>query len=231
MRKLTEILAKIRRKWTKIRLRPIHVYCFHHVCAKFDAETMVACDWMQIDEFKKEIIAARQNGVEFISLTEAQEIMQRDIFRCKKYEVLTFDDGYASLKEILPWLEEQKIPVTLFINGKYLDGKSYRKNPNERYLTKGELLALTSPYIEIGSHGWQHTDAIEMSADEFEQSITQNNELLHTHQRYIPFHAYTWGRHTKATDAYLQAQGITPVLMDGMPNYNNPAVIHRELLI
>jgi len=231
MRKLTEILAKIRRKWTKIRLRPIHVYCFHHVCAKFDAETMVACDWMQIDEFKKKIIAARQNGVEFISLTEAQEKMQRDIFRCKKYAVLTFDDGYASLKEILPWLEEQHIPAKLFINGIYVDGKSYRTNPKERYLTKDELWALTSPYIEIGSHGWQHTDAIEMSADEFEQSITQNNELLHTHPCYVPFHAYTWGKHTNVTDAYLQSHDITPVLMDGMPNYNNPAVIHRELLI
>lgn len=230
MSKLIEIGAKICRKWMKMRLQPIRVYCLHHVCAEFDAETMVACDWTQIDEFKKKIIAVRQNGVEFISMTDAQEIMQRDIFRCKKYAVLTFDDGYASLKEILPWLEEQKIPVTLFINGKYLDGKSYRKNPNERYLTKGELLALTTPLVEIGSHGWEHTNAVDMSADVFKQSIAQNIELLHTHQRYIPFHAYTWGRHTKATDAYLQAQGITPVLMDGMKNYNESDVIHRELM-
>lgn len=224
------LLNKIKRKLNKMRLQPIRVYCLHHVCAEFDAETMVACDWVQINEFKREIMAMRNAGIELISLTEAQEKLRGDIYRCKKYAVLTFDDGYASLKEIFPWLEEQKIPVALFINGKYLDGKSYRKNPNERYLTKGELWALTSPLVEIGSHGWEHTNAVDMSADVFKQSIAQNKEILHTHPRYIQFHAYTWGKHTKATDAYLQAQGITPIYMDGMKNYNDAKVIHRELL-
>lgn len=230
MTKLTEIGAIISRKWMKIRLQPIRVFCFHHVCAQFDAETMVACDWMQIDEFKKKIIAMRQSGIEFISMNEAHRHIREDKVRNKKYAVLTMDDGYASLKELLPWLDEQQIPVTLFINGKYLDGKSHRTNPKEKYLTKKELWSLTSQYIEIGSHGWEHINALDMSTDEFIQSTEQNVELLNTHQRYIPFHAYTWGRHTKATDAYLQAQDITPVLMDGMKNYNESDVIHRELM-
>lgn len=230
MSKLTEILAKIRRKWTKIRLQPIRVFCLHHVCAEFDAETMVACDWMQIDEFKKKIIALRQSGIEIISLTEAHEKLKRDLFRFKKYAVLTFDDGYASLKEILPWLEEKKIPVMLFVNGKYLDGKSYRKNPKERYLAKDELWALTSPLVEIGSHGWEHTNAVDMSADAFKQSIEQNIEMLHTHPRYIPFHAYTWGKHTKDTDRILAEEGMTPLTIMGGANYKEERVIDRELL-
>lgn len=185
---------------------------------------------MQIDEFKAKVQSMQQDGVEFISLTEAYAKLKNDKFRNHKYAVLTFDDGYASLKEILPWLENQKIPATLFINGKYLDGKSYRKNPNEKYLTKEELFSITSPLIEVGSHGWKHADASLMSKGEFVEYIDQNVQLLSNHSHYVSFHAYTWGRHTTDTDAYLLSNDIIPVYIDGMKNYNEPIVFHRELL-
>ena len=149
---------------------------------------------MQIDEFKQKVQKMQQDGVKFISLTEAYNKITNDKFRNSKYAVLTFDDGNASLKEILPWLEKQHIPVTLFINGKYLDGKSFRDSPKEQYLCKEELFALTSPFIEIGSHGWTHFDSSNISVDEFKLIIEQNIKLLQTHPRYVPFHAYTWGR-------------------------------------
>lgn len=214
----------------EIRLQPIRIFCIHHVCSEFDAESMNMCDWTPIEEFKKKVLFMRKDRVEFISLSKAYRHICKDWLRFKKYAVLTFDDGYASLKEILPWLEEKKIPVTLFVNGKYLDGKSYRKNPKERYLAKDELWALTSPLVEIGSHGWEHTNAVDMSADAFKQSIEQNIEMLHTHPRYIPFHAYTWDRHTKETDAVLHSIQIVPLYIDGEKNYNDNDVIHRELL-
>lgn len=227
---MSELASKIRRKWTKLRLQPIRVYCLHHVCAEFNAESMNAGDWMQIDEFKTKVMAMQQNGVEFISLTEAYDKIANDKFRNHKYVVFTFDDGNASLKEILPWLEEQKIPTTLFINGKYLDGKSYRKNPKEKYLTYEELFAMTSPLVEIGSHGWEHIRATEQTRDEFEKSVMQNMILLNTHPRHVPFYAYTYGDHNAALDAILQKSSILPVLIDGLNNYNDTQIIHRELL-
>ena len=172
----------------------------------------------------------QQDGVEFISLTDAYKHICNDYVRCKKYAVLTFDDGYASLNEILPWLEERQIPVALFINGKYLDGKSYRKNLKEKYLTKEELFALTSPLIEIGSHGWEHKRATEMTAEEFAKSLNCNIGLLSEHPNYIPFWAYTYGSHSNNTDDYLHRQGLVPIYIDGMKNYNIIKVIHRELL-
>lgn len=214
-----------------MRLQPIRVFCLHHVCAEFDAESMNACDWMQIDDFKSKIIRIQQDGVEFISLTEAYQYITNDKFRNHKYAVLAFDDGYASLKEILPWLEEHHIPTTLFINGKYLDGKSYRKNPKERYLTKDELFALTSPLIEIGSHGWEHIRETEQTIQEFEQSVEKNVNLLRKHPRYIAFHAYTYGAHSELSDRVLQKQSLIPLLVDGAKNYNDKSAIHRELLI
>lgn len=214
----------------KLWLQPIRVYCLHHVCATFDENSMVACDWIQIDEFKNKVQSMQRNGVEFITLAEAYRYISHDWIRSKKYAVITFDDGYASLKEILPWLEERYIPATLFINGKYLDGKSYRKNPKEQYLTKEEIFALNTPMVEIGSHGWEHTDASVVTEREFAESMGTNIRLLSTHPRYIPFHAYTWGRHTDVTDKQLEEMHLVPVLIDKMKNYNDMHIIHREEL-
>ena len=223
-------LTKIKRQLLKLRLQPIRVFCFHQVSDTFDSSTMYPGDWLQTDEFKKRVISLQDQGYTFISLTDAHEHIKHDFIRTYKYAVLTADDGWASLKNILPWLSEQRIPIMLFINGKYLDGKSYRDNPKEQYLTKEELFALTSPLIEIGSHGWIHLDASKISADEFKQIIEQNIKLLQTHPRYVPFHAYTWGRYTKGSNSVLTQMNITPVLMDGMKNYDEPHIIHRELL-
>lgn len=214
----------------KLRLQPIRVYCLHHVCGVFDAESMHECDWTDIDDFKMKVQTMQQEGVEFISLKDAYRHICKDWMRCKKYAVLTFDDGYASLKAILPWLEEQKIPATLFINGKYLDGKSYRKNPKEKYLTKEEIWALTSPLIEVGNHGWEHIRVTNLAEDEFVESAELNVKMLSTHPNYIPFWAYTYGDHTQMSDEYLREQGIVPVYIDGVKNYNDSTVIHRELI-
>lgn len=221
---------KIVRKLTKLRLQPIRVFCFHHVSDTFDDSTMYHGDWLSTDEFKQSINKLQDDGYSFISLSEAHEKLTHDLFRSHKYAVLTADDGYASLKEILPWLEKQNMPVTLFVNGKYLDGKSYRDNPMEQYLTRDELFQLTSPLIEIGSHGWEHNDAVQMTDDKFAQSIESNISLLSQHPHFIPFHAYTWGRHSATTNKTLMQMQLIPVLMDGMKNYNDQRFIHRELL-
>lgn len=226
---ITSLLKKVRNRWKKIRLQPICVYCLHHVCKHFDAAAMNVGDWMALDEFKQKINALRSQGYQFISLTEAFEHLKKDWFRWDKYAVLTFDDGYKSLLEVLPWLEEQQIPATLFINGKYLDGKSYRNNANEKYLMYDELFSLSS-FFGIGSHGYEHADASKMSEEDFQKHINMNIQLLQKHPNYVPFHAYTWGRYTKETNDILKDFYIIPVYIDGMKNYNEINYIHREIL-
>lgn len=226
----TSLFKKVRNRWKKIRLQPIRVFCLHHVCEQFNADAMNVGDWMALDEFKQKIIALQDQGYEFISLTKAFRHLQNDSIRRKKYAVLTFDDGYKSLSEVLPWLKEQQIPCALLINGKYLDGKSYRNKPTECYLTQDELFALSSPLIEIGSHGYEHADASKMNKEDFQKHINLNIQLLKNHPNYVPFHAYTWGRYTKETNDILKNLCVTPVYVDGMKNYNVPNCIHREIL-
>ncbi len=230
---MKSLLTILKRKWTHLRLQPIRVYCLHHVCAHFDATSMYKVDWMAIEDFKHKVSLLQQQGVVFIPLSAAYHKLQKDHIRLNKYAVLTFDDGYASLNEVLPWLIEQNIPVTLFINTDYAEGKAYRETPKENYLNIAEIedyVAISQGLVEIGMHGLQHKDVTIMPENEFIDFATQSINATSQFKGFIPFWAYTWGRHTAMTDKILQANNIIPVLMDGMRNFNVKSHIHRELL-
>lgn len=227
---MTTFIYKLRHQLLHLRLQPIRVYCLHHVSTMYDADCMNKDDWMHLDEFKRIICDMQKCGIKFISLSDAYHRLCHDWVRIPQYAVITFDDGYASLKEVLPWLQQKHIPVTLFINGKYLDGKSFRKNPKEQYLSYSDILDLSYSIVEIGSHGWEHTDATNMSLQKFVEQLDENMSVLSQYANYIPFHAYTWGRHNVSIDKELHNIGMIPVLMDGMKNYNDKKYIHRELL-
>jgi len=251
---MKNMIHAIKRKIVHIGIRPITIYCLHHVCEQFDSESMHEGDWMALDVFKQKVLAMQQSGVQFISLTEAYNMLKASstlytlhstLFRRRKYAVLTFDDGYASLKEVLPWLKEQGIPVTLFVNPDYAAGKAYRETEKESYLTIDDYTLFTThyplhtthyPLIEIGMHGAQHLDVSRMSEAEFrafaDESIAKTMSLASrlSPLAYIPFWAYTWGRHTEMTDKVLAENGVVPVYIDGMKNYNDATCIHRELL-
>ena len=130
----------------------------------------------------------------------------------------------------MPWLHQKQVPLTLFINGSYLDGKTYRESPDEEYLTQNEVFALNDRGIEIGNHSWDHRDLMRLSKQEFKQSVSCNVSLLKSHPRYVPFWAYPYGTHSKWSDDYLQQNNLIPVLMNGGLNYNNPNYINRELI-
>ena len=83
---------------------------------------------------------------------------------------------------------------------------------------------------EIGSHGWEHIHVPEMTKEEFATSAERNVSLLQSHPSYIPFWAYTYGEHTLDSDNYLRVQQIVPVYIEGLRNYNEQNLIHRELL-
>lgn len=206
----------------KLRLQPIPVFCFHQVSKTYDPSTMLEGDWTEINRFKRNIIYL-QSQYTFISLPEAHDKMKNDIVRRKKYAVLTADDGWASLKEILPWLHERQIPITLFINPAYLDGKHFRKRPTEKYILQNELRMICDNYLSmtIGMHGFVHIDASEQSMEEFIENVQLCNEALRNYPQYIPYYAYVCGHRCLKHDELLNSLNITPLLIRGKLNYNN----------
>ena len=169
---LGDLIKKICRRIRRVFVKPIRVFCFHQVSDVFEPETMWECDWTQTEVFKKKILTLKKKYT-FVSLTEAYNHISNDKIRLKNYAALTADDGWASVKNIIPWLAEQGIPLTLFLNPLYLDGEHYQSRETERLLTCEEVTSLTkmNPHIiSIASHGWEHKDCSKMDdMEEFEK--------------------------------------------------------------
>lgn len=223
------IVRKIRKHLEKFLYRPIEVFVFHAVSDEFDENVNKKVDWTSTAEFKDTIISLKRQYT-FIPLTDAYRRLNRDWFRRRQYAVLTCDDGYRSILSILPFLEEEGIPVTLFINPKYLDGVSRREGyaSSPQYILYDQLCSLNSQWITIGMHGYEHVDATRQSIQEFYDSIAKCIATLGVHPRYIPYYAYTWGRYTGSTQVILKKMKIIPVLTDGESNYRYHLGIGRR---
>lgn len=242
---MSRFLQHIKRALIRLQLQPIRVFCFHQVSDVYNPLMTWKSDWTQTEIFKQRILTLKKRYT-FISLQEAYSRMQNGAFRRKKYAVLTSDDGMQCLSTILPWLESENVPITLFLSAKYIDGKSYYKGyepywkeqgktipavpQNELYLSHEQINQLQSPLIEIAIHGWEHIDVSSLSQSEFELQTLQALEALKSHPRFVPFYAYTYGRASKAAESYLRQMKIVPVLCDGKENGVYDGHIHRECI-
>ena len=225
------LLSKLRRRIVKFCVQPIRVFCFHQVSETFEPEFMWECDWISTDDFKK-MIKNLQMEYTFISLHDGYVKMRQDTFRMKKYAVLTADDGWLSVINIIPWLAENNIPITLFINPLYLDGIHKQERETEKLLTENDLRELLANYtnVSICSHGWTHADATKIDQDEFENAMQKAETALSAYTRKEPFYAFTYGHYKVEYLQILRNEQLIPVLMDGQKNYRYDGVIHREEL-
>lgn len=225
------IADKINRKLKKLRLQPIHVFLFHQTSEQFDESTMKPGDWTDIAVFKQNIIKLKEK-YSFISLAEAYAKIKKDRIRVGKYAVLTSDDGWNSLREILPWLAEMNVPVTLFINPGYMDGGHFREKDSEKYLTSEDITSMyeISPSISLGSHGWFHKRSTDFTIPEFRTDVERSLSVLQRIKGFVPFWAYTYGAFDECTNGVLKDCGLIPVLIDGGVNFDDTNCIHRELI-
>lgn len=223
------IFQRLKRHLSRMFRRPIRVFVFHQVSDVFEPETMWECDWTQTDVFKRSITALKKK-YKFISLEEVSEHLAKDRWRFMRFAALTADDGWASLTSILPWLTQQKIPVTLFLNPSCLDGVHKNSRETDKLLTGPEVLRIIEagkPFVTIASHGWTHKSCAQMTMDEFAESVRASEEVLAGMLAKVPYFAFASGQFTRAQVAYLRERKLVPVFVDGLDNEKDPASIHR----
>lgn len=231
VRAVSNRVRKLRHKLKKLRLRPISVFLFHQVSDEFDETTMKRGDWTETNQFKHNIEVLKKEYT-FIPLEKAYAKMKKDKVRLRNFAVLTSDDGWASLENILPWLKEQKIPVTLFLNPGYFDGEHFREKPTERYLLKADVDRISHDYpaVTFGLHGWEHIRATEQTEDEFRESVLKTLKALQAYPNFVPYFAYTYGNFGAVHNRILNEFDLVPVLIDKEKNVDDSSCIHRELL-
>lgn len=220
------LLRKIQERIRHLLLKPVRVFCFHQVSDSFDPDTMWECDWTQTETFKQKILSFKKDYA-FIPLTEAHQHILRDRFRFKNYAALTADDGWESLKSIIPWLAGQGIPITLFLNPLYLDGHHKQIRETEKLLTLNEVKQLVgdfSPFVSVASHGWSHKDCLLMTEEEFIDNVNDAEDVLKTIDGHIPFYAFSFGKYKKTHLEYLKKRELIPVLMNGEKNYRHSPI-------
>lgn len=198
----------------------------------FDPLTMWECDWTQTDVFKQKITALQQQGYRFISLPEAYEKIKHDTFRLKKYAVLTADDGGNCILNLMPWLADRSIPITLFLPAAYIYGEivEHKCGISLSISQVNKLIETYKTLITIANHSYSHIVVSRLAQDEFEKEVVMAKEKLESLQNVIPFYAYPCGEHNNKTDLIVRKRDMIPVYADGAKNYNNFKVIHRELL-
>lgn len=223
------IVQKIKKKYAKRFRKPIEVFLFHAVTEEYDEKQNMLIDWSQTEDFKKHIHVLKRRYT-FVSLEEVYRKLNSRIPRWRRYAALTCDDGFASVLDVLPFLAKEGIPVTLFINPKYLDGVSHREGyaENQQYITHDQLWALTSPLLTVGMHGYEHDDSTKKTAEEFNWSVEKCKELLQSHPRFVPYYAYTGGRHSDLTQQILHYKGIIPLMVRGKSNTKYYGAIERR---
>lgn len=243
---MKEVLNKIHNRILKLRLRPIRVFCFHHVSDVRDSLVCQEEDWTQLEHFKLNI-ESLQKQYSFISLSSAYYKLRHDNFRIKKYAVLTTDDGLSSILNIIPWLEEKRIPLTLFVNTRFMEGdiikpihKKWLRDlapdadtktiAQKMYLSEKQIWSLNSSLIEIGMHGHEHLDVSQIKELQFEEDINICMSKLRNHPRFVSAYAFPWGRATKESMTYLHRNDIIPVVVHGGRNYNWTGSIDRECI-
>lgn len=243
---MSSFLIRIRKWIRRVALRPIRVFVFHHVSDERDPLVSGKSDWTPTSVFRANLLTLK-NKYRFISLETAYTKICHDHLRFRRYAVLTTDDGLQTVCRVWPWLEEQQIPLTCFVNAKYMDGHSYKQEDSVRilredpaanveevikrqYMSREQVFQLRSPLISIGSHGYEHLNATTLDEQKFLDNVLKCKEILETHPRYVRFFAYTWGRHNKKTDRILNEMGLIPVLVDGDLNYGDPRFVHRECI-
>ena len=100
---------------------------------------------------------------DFVSLSEVQERIVGD-FSSRPCVSITFDDGYSdNCREAIPWLVKERIPCTYFATLRNI----MKEEPFSHDLVWGRRLAVNSleqiramaaAGIEIGAHGYTHSD-------------------------------------------------------------------------
>lgn len=81
---------------------------------------------LRLSDFKRQILWLK-NRFEFLSLEDYLISSEESTLKPKKMVALTFDDGYRAVFDLVsPFLEEEQIPATFFVNTSHLqDNKLY----------------------------------------------------------------------------------------------------------
>lgn len=219
-------ISKIKKhvyRWTH---KPVVVVAFHQVSDQLDPRFENLYDWNSITAFKEAMDMFKKRGYRFVSLPEAQTILQKKGWRLHRYVAVTFDDAWRSILNVRECLLNNNIPFTVFVNSAWMD--SELPEDKMRFLNREEIYTLYNhPLISIGLHGHEHLNSCNLSLEQFQTNVTRNRDALKDHPHLIPFFAFPYSAGTIDEQEWLRSEGLVPCNCAFRLNYRDTGVINR----
>lgn len=142
--------------------------------------------------------------------------------------VLTFDDGFQDNFEVAKKLNEQKIPLTIFVVSDFVN------DARGEYLTSDQLKTLSlMEFVTIGAHGKTHRPLTSLTESEWKFEIKESKEFLENILgRKISSMSFPHGRYTQEMVSYAQSLGIHKIgSSDIGTNYSGTGLIKRIFIL
>ncbi len=136
------------------------------------------------DMFAKHMRFLKGNGYRAISLQRLCQSWEKQEALPSRTVVLTFDDGYANLKEAaLPVLQECGFEATIFLVAGHVGGYNNWPSqpafvPHLPLLSWGDLRELSRHGFEIGGHTLTHPVLAGISKDALAREIERSKEII-----------------------------------------------------
>ena len=139
------------------------------------------------ENFMEQLDWLQENGYTTITMKDLYNHWDQDEALPEKPVILSFDDGYSSMLDIvLPELVERNMVGSFYINPGFFE--------SDRYLSKEDLKLLSQFDMEIGSHTTSHRDLAELREDELEIEIEGSKKIIEeVIQEEIHFFCYPFG--------------------------------------
>jgi len=134
------------------------------------------------DVFLEQLQFLSSNGWQVIDSKTMLDGMSEPAILPERSAVLTFDDGYRSMREVaVPLLAEFGYPSILFVPTAFVGGLNEfdaGDEPDEPICDWDDLRALAASGVAIQSHGVSHRRFSELDPNELEREIRESKSSL-----------------------------------------------------
>lgn len=174
---LSALAFSLRFHWWRPAKRGVPILMYHQVGPH---RTGSALNKWRVPEglFRRQVEWLARRGYRGISL---RRLLAGDLPSAEKPVVITFDDGFDGVRRVgLPILRDHGFSATVFVVAGRLGGIDdwNHERPGERLLDADGVRELVAAGFEIGSHGLNHRNLIELDDGSLAEETAGSRHVL-----------------------------------------------------